>query len=200
MILNLECKRNLYFCISLLFSSYLLAHKPNEAFFTITTNSDYTEIVAELPWSVRNDLILFNPDLEKSNNDQDFVIAFEKYIQQKLILRNQSGKQMQLISVREENHNGHSHQNNFRIRYQGSELLEIKNTILFTSYKDQKNYHFLNLENQKLTYITDSDSSSITFDETKYTESVCSKYWITIPLLLFSVLGVIYFKRNYSYK
>ena len=173
-----------------------MAHNPNEAFFTISTNSNYTEIIAELPWSVRNDLILFYPELEKTKDDQDYVKAFKKYIQQKLILRNQSGDQIPLISVEEESHNGHSHQNNFRITYKGSRFFEIENTILFSSYENQKNHHFLTKGNEKLTYITRLDVPSFAISDANSEQVSRSKYWLIIALIIISLLGTFYLKRN----
>lgn len=196
MILNLGGNRKLVLGIILFVNSYLLAHNPNEAFFTISTNGNYTEVVAELPWSVRNDLILYRPELENSKSDQDYKDAFESYIQQKLILRLQSGEKMSFVSVKEEVHNGHSHQNNFRISYQGSEVHQVENTILFASYENQKNYHFLIKENKKLTYITRPGVPSFTIADTNYWHVNSSKYWIITVLILLSLLSAIYFKRK----
>ncbi len=179
-------------------NSFLLAHNPNEAFFTISVNGNFTEIVAELPWSVRNDLILSYPELENSKNDQDYKDAFQEYIQKKLILRNTRGEVLPFVNAIEEKHNGHSHQNNFRITFEGTRLYLIENSILFDSYINQKNYHFLMKENEKHTFVTSKESPSFTIDGLPFVAASKLKYWIVVSAVVLSLLGYFFFKRKPS--
>ena len=127
--------------ILILTCSNLSGHNPNEAFFIITTTDTHTEVLAELPWSVRNDLIATYPSLQDATDDQDYQDHFEMYLRDKLVLQNSSGSSLHLMSVTEQQHNGHSHQHNFKIIYQDNDLHIIKNTILFGTYPKQKYYH-----------------------------------------------------------
>ncbi|MFT6811193.1 MAG: hypothetical protein ACJA01_004441 [Saprospiraceae bacterium] len=198
MILKLECKRNLIIGILLLVNSLLLAHNPNEAFFTISINGNYTEIVAELPWSVRNDLILSYPELEDSKNDQDYKDAFQKYIQEKIIIRNKLGEILPFVNAKEEDHNGHSHQNNFRIIFEGTDFYHLENSILFGSYDNQKNYHFLTKDRKKHTFITSKKSPSFTVDGLPFVPTRNFKYWIVVTLMILPLMGYFLFKRKPS--
>ena len=64
--------------ITVYFNSY--AHSPFEAFFSISQSKDSVLIKAEFPWTLRNALLAFSPDLVNAKNSQDFEKAFVDYI------------------------------------------------------------------------------------------------------------------------
>jgi len=118
------------------------AHNPNEAFFEMVQNTQTFEIEAELPWSLRNALLQFEPRLKNAQSKEDFEKVLVQYLKQKLILKDKKGRVLELLLSKELLHQGHTHQSTFLLVYQGK-AQSITNTILFELYPNQKNYHYL---------------------------------------------------------
>lgn len=130
------------------------AHNPNEAFFVVSIFDESVEIEAELPWSIRNALLDYRPELNEVNDKSKFEEAFFDYIQAFLVLKDGKGDDMRLIEIMTMDHEGHAHQNRFLLKYKGSQLKLIRNRIMFNIYENQVNYHKLEGNSNELIQLT----------------------------------------------
>lgn len=152
-----------YFLIylSCLWTTY--AHEPNEAYFNFNLKENTVEIEAELPWTMRHALILFNPSLEHSRSKRDFKDTFVQYIKKNLVLKNKNGNLLEYKAFKEIEKSQHAHQSNFLIIFKGNSLSTVYNTIMFNLYENQTNYN--TLESTSKTYETNNTSMSFTLGE-----------------------------------
>ncbi len=88
--------RFLYLLISLL-TSRLIAHEPNAAYFSIIPLNGIIEIKADLPWTIRDALFAFNPELKDVKDKSAIEKSFLQYVKANLILKNREGKAMELV-------------------------------------------------------------------------------------------------------
>lgn len=178
---------NLFVCVNTVY-----AHEPNEAFFTFSLKDSLITVEAELPWSMRNALIDYNPKLEKSATKQDFEETFFEYIKNNLILKDKNGVILELQKIEELKTYGHSHQNNYLFTFIGDNLLEVTNTIMFNLYKKQINYN--TLTSNEVMFKTSNNKNSFKTNEEK--KSTFSYYWwlFFIPISLVILMLI---KKNY---
>lgn len=176
-----------------LFISNGFAHDANKAFFKIQQKDNIVEVQAEFPWSVRNAILEAFPELENSKSQEDFNYAFFKYLSTNLEIKN-GDSILELLSINEATHEGHSHQNNFIIQYKGNAFDFITNTMMFNVYDNQKNYHDIIVGTEHLKFIASQDSSSF---EVRSTSSMSFKDIAQIGLLVlgFSVLALLLWYR-----
>lgn len=140
----------------------ILAHKPNQAFFNIQETAQGIKVEAEFPWTLRNALIKFNPALEEAKHKSEFENTFFEYLKENLILKNSAKKAFVLKSVKELPRNGHSHQNSYLIEYEGSKLFSIENTLSFSIFDNQKNFHKVISNNLQYEYKTSKETPIFT--------------------------------------
>lgn len=119
------------------------AHESNKSFFKIEQKDATIEVIAEFPWTIRNALLEFAPELKTSKSKDEFDEKFFNYIKSAFIISDIKGKQLELLSVVHINTEGHSHQNNYLIVFKGSTYNKVKNTISFNLKNKQVNYHTL---------------------------------------------------------
>ncbi len=169
----------------------IFAHEPNEAFFIFNIGENQITIEAELPWSMRNALIKFNPNLETSTNKQDFENTFVEYIRHNLILKDRNGGILEFEKFEEIKKNGHTHQNDYLLTFNGNNLSEVSNTIMFNIYTNQVNYNTITwfgtkfkTSKKKTSFKVNEESKHIFFQN----------WWLyLIPILL--VIGIFIFKQ-----
>ena len=130
-----------YIVLFLVCGNSIFAHEPNEAFFIFNLGENLITVEAELPWSMRNALIDYNPKLKTSNNKQDFENSFVDYIRDNLILKDKNGLVLEFEKFEELNNDGHSHQNNYLLTFKSNKLEKVTNTIMFNTYTKQVNYN-----------------------------------------------------------
>ncbi len=150
---------NIIFALLIANLCTVYSHSPNEAFFKIEEKKKTVIIHAEFPWTLRNALIAFEPDLLKSTNSNDYKRAFKEYLKANLILTDENDNKMKFISFEKKENYGHGHQNNYIIEYKGSNLQKIENSLLFNISNKQLNHHLLRI-NEKETFIKTSNSKS----------------------------------------
>ncbi|MFK7832532.1 MAG: DUF6702 family protein [Winogradskyella sp.] len=138
---------------------YGFAHDANKAFFTIQQKEDYVEVQAEFPWSIRNAVLEAYPELENSKDKAEFEAAFYQYVNANFRIAH-GDSSLELISVKEEFYEGHSHQNNFSFQFKGGTFDRVSNTLMFNSYDNQKNYNDVILKSESLEFITTPDKAS----------------------------------------
>ena len=131
-----------------------LAHNPHECFFDIKIEKQSCTISAEFPWTLRNALIQQTPALKDAKSTLEFEKAFEQYIAANLILKNNHGQSLLFKGFKTLDNSGHSHQSSYALQYQGSDVKQITNTIMFDISDKQVNYHSLMVDGQKKTFET----------------------------------------------
>ncbi len=137
----------------------LVAHEPNVAFFKYVETETTIEVHAEFPWTLRNALLIFNPNLEHAISREEFERTLLSYIKTHLILKDENGKPLQLIDMSEVQNKQHSHQNNFVFIFQGTELKEVSNTVMFDHNENQSNYNTFETLTSKTTFKTTKTNS-----------------------------------------
>ncbi|MCG1036336.1 hypothetical protein [Polaribacter sargassicola] len=181
-------KKFLLFLIILPFFAF--AHDANKTFFKIVQSDDSIIVNAEFPWTLRNALLKFKPELKNSKNKIDFKNAFFDYVAINFILKDKNGQIIELLKIEEDKSvNTHSHQNNYIFYFDNGIFYEIQNTLLFNENKNQENFHFIVLENQKFTRITDNKNYNFNI----YKSTTNYLYWLIIPFLLLLIL--FFFKK-----
>ena len=138
-------------CIS---CTYGYGHESNEAFFIIVQKQNTIEIQAEFPWTMRSALIEFNPELKEASNKEEFEKTFVDYIKYNLILNNEVGEKLEFKEYKELDNNGHSHQNNYLLIFNGASFNQITNTIMLNVFEHQVNYHILKMNDEKVNFVT----------------------------------------------
>ena len=172
------------------------AHEPNEAFFAITQTKNTVEVLAEFPWTLRNALMEFNPLLENATHKEDFENTFVEYLTANLLLRDKGGNLLEYKGHEELENSGHSHQNQYRIRFQGKGLFEVTNTLMLNVYPDQKNHHILTLGPTKMAFKTQKEAPRFNLGEKRDTGYVY--LFIVSPILIYLVQRLRFRKRAIS--
>ena len=144
-----------FFCVGLTH-----AHEVNEAFFWFYQKGSTVEVKVELPWTMRNALLQYNPALEKSTDTKDFEETFVEYIKENLVLKDSDGAALRYEEYEALEDKGHSHQSSYLIRFKGARLSEVTNTIMFALYENQVNYNMTGIDLKKVTYKTKRGVSS----------------------------------------
>lgn len=153
-------KKNLFVVIALfLIYRCAYAHDVDRAFFNILEKENTTEVIAELPWSIRNSVIKDNPNLENTKSQELLDTAFFNYVKRNLVLYEKDGNTLDLKSVSLIPDEGHSHAGKYLLVYKGKGIMKVKNTFLFNLYKTQVNYHELKKGELYYKFTTEKDSS-----------------------------------------
>ena len=170
---------------------FAFAHESNRSFFKIEQKETNVEVMAEFPWTIRNALLLFSPELKKSKSKKEFDAAFFKYINANFILTAANGTQLILQSVKEIRNEGHSHQNNFSFTFEGASYTKVSNSISFNLENNQVNFHKINLNGEILEYKTTKEDSSF---EVPSKQTIATNFlWV----LMFLTIPATILKRNY---
>ena len=163
-----------------LFNSY--AHDSKEAFFTIEKKEGVIHFNAEFPWSIRNALLTFKPELENLDDEIEFDNAFYEYLNSSVILKDENQKILKLTSVKEVLSHGHSHQTNYTLIFEEGNLTEVTNTLMFNINKNQNNYHILTSEKGEIKFVTNQENPKFLLNST--TEKGFNYYWLFLPVIL----------------
>lgn len=171
------------------------AHEPDQAFYSIKKGEGQIEIVAELPWSLRNALLVEYPELSQSQDRKDFENAFKSYVKKNIKIHNQSDNVLELIEVREIPNEAHSHASKYGFIFEGDNIHRIQNTMLMNLYSEQKNHHVF-LPNYE-SFITTAEVNSFEFSfNTMNSKNVLFVILLGFILLLIYVL--VFFNRRNS--
>lgn len=142
------------------------AHEPDQAFFNIKEGKEDVEVVAELPWSIRNALLKEYPELQQSQEKKDFEDAFKNYVKKNFKIYNQSNNLFELVQVLEIPNEKHAHASKYRFIFEGSGIRRIQNTILMNIYARQQNHH--TISSSKHTFITTKENDTYQFDSNNF--------------------------------
>jgi hypothetical protein len=182
-----------YFLLLLVISCFqtmVIAHSPHECFFDINIEKNVCTIKAEFPWTLRNALLVFDPALNNAQSPQAFEQAFEKYISSHLILKDNDGKALVFKGFKALESSGHSHQNEYVLEYEGGEMTQVTNSIMFEMSDKQSNYHSIMIDGTKRTFKTYKGQDSFIIDNlsTNYTP-----YFI-FGFVVIGIIGIVAYK------
>ena len=135
-------------------------HNTKEAFFTLEKREDQIHVLAEFPWTVIKALLHCDPNFERSKEKEAFQKSFYNYVKGNFSLKNKKDKPLELVSVEEVSQQGHSHQSNFKFRFQGTEFIKVYNELLFNIATKQKNYHTILINGKSFEGITSTNTPS----------------------------------------
>jgi len=155
------------------------AHDSNRAYFRLAQKGDTIFIDANFPWTLRDALILYQPALENANSTEDFFEALNSYVEENLILIDQTGKKLHYNGLNEIHSEGHSHQVSYQIKFKGGNLSQFQNTLMFNLNKDQVNLHNYQINNMKGELNTDLNNPIQSIEQSSH-----SKIWWLIILLI----------------
>lgn len=127
--------------IAIILPLITFAHEGNKSFFKIEQKETTVEVIAEFPWTIRNALLGFAPELKNSKSQEDFDTAFFEYIKSSFILRDLDGNQLELLTIKDIRLDGHSHQNDFLFTFKGTSFNTVLNHISFNLTPSQINHH-----------------------------------------------------------
>lgn len=179
----------LYFVLFLLCGNSIFAHEPNQAFFIFSLGVNQITVEAELPWSMRNALIEFNPNLETSTKKHDFENTFVEYIRHNLILKDKNGGILEFEKFEEIKNNGHAHQNDYLLTFNGNNLSEVSNTIMFNIYANHVNYNTITWNGKK--FKTSNTNDLFKVNEDGLSDSFHNWWLLFMPLLLIILIVII---------
>ena len=168
----------IFLCLSRI---YGYAHEVNKAFFQITEKDGFTEVRAEFPWTLRDALLDYNPDLNTpSVTKADFETTFVHYMDANLLLLNVQGAQLPLLHFNEIQDGGHSHQNTYLITYDGTGVVEVSNSVMFNIFDNQINYNDAVVGSQSYSFKTSLGSSGVILESAKS----FSYFWLIFVILI----------------
>ena len=119
------------------------AHSAKEAYFNIYKSEQSIDVYAEFPWTIRNALLTFKPELDQIKDDGIFEDAFFTYVEQNFKVLDENSTPLKLLEIKKNKVNGHAHQTNYIFRFKKGQLKQISNTLMFNINKEQVNHHIL---------------------------------------------------------
>lgn len=182
--------------VAFLFTNITLAHEVNEAFFNLVIKENTVDVEAEFPWTMRNALLEFNPSLDNSINQKDFEDTFVEYIKNNLILKDDNGKVLTFLGFTEMSDLGHSHQNNYVLRFEGNNLFEVTNTMMFNIFDNQINYTTTRVNSEEQTFKT--NNKTLAFKLAKQKPYPYLYLFILLAPLLIFIIRFQHLKRKTS--
>jgi hypothetical protein len=185
--------KNQYFLLILIISCLQtlgFAHSPHECYFDIKLENNTCTIKAEFPWTLRNALLDFDPSLNSIQTPQAFETAFEKYISSNLNLKDKEGKMLIFKGFRALESSGHSHQNEYALEYEGSDVKQVTNTIMFEMSDKQSNYHSIMVDGTKRTFETYKGQDSFMIDDL----STNNTSYFIFGFAVIGIIGIVAYK------
>jgi hypothetical protein len=107
------------------------AHEPDLGYFLIQSQGSFIRVEAELPWTIRSAVYQFKPDLPLDATQKQLDQALFEYIQQHLVMIDDQGKPLPLAEVRPIKREGHTHQFDVEMLFQGTSVSILRNTLLW---------------------------------------------------------------------
>ncbi len=186
----------LWFIVIICHLNLGLAHNPHECFFDIKIDKQSCTITAEFPWTLRNALLNFDPVLKNAQQPQAFEQAFEKYISSHLILKDTHGKALVFKGYKALENNVHSHQNEYVLTYEGGDVNQVTNTIMFEMSDKQSNYHSVLIDGTEKNFETFIGQDSFMIDDL----SVNYSRYFVFGFLVIGIIGIFVYKFGFISK
>lgn len=174
--------------IGLLFSiNPLFSHSPNEVSFSIYKEDTFILVDAEFPWSLRNAVFMYDSTLNNQSTFQDIQNSLFRYIEANLIIKAENEEILKLLKVTDKK--GKSHHEEYQLVFEKKTIKSIRNTLLFNFSSKQKNFHVLDVNEQKTEFVLTKDNPEITFEA----ESSISYLWFLLGGIVL-LLGLFFYK------
>ena len=158
--------------ISILFGLALVltarAHDTMVASFTIYTKPRFVEVYADLPWTLRNALLEFEPLLEEQKDQEFWDKTLKAYFEANLKIWTQKGEPLELLYFEKLDNEGHDHAAQYLITYDnayGAAPGKVKNTILFAQSEHQVNNHFFKENSRSISFKTTRRKPEVFIDK-----------------------------------
>ena len=167
--------------LSLITISFLsaFANDSNEAFFTIQENESNILVHAELPWTIRNALYQYKPELEFSQDQTAFDDAFFDYVRSTITFLDSNQDSIKLIAVIKDYVEGDSLLSNYIFEFEKGRVFIVSNSLMFNIYNDQENHHTIFRRTVPISFTTSIEQAAY------YVEKPFNKryYLFSIPLI-----------------
>ena len=187
--------KKLFLYILAMVPTVLFAHESNKSFFKIEQKEATVEVVAQFPWTIRNALLEFAPNLKTSKNKKEFDENFYNYIKSAFVITDAEGNQLELLSVTPTIISGHSHKNDFSLVFKGITFNKITNTISFNLKHQQINHHTI-IDGYE-TRVFETSIKNPSFNISKQHNASFGYLWF---LLIIPIAFGIFLKKNNSFK
>ena len=132
-----------------------LAHSPNRAYFYIEVKEQVIVVNAEFPWTIREALMNYDPQLKLNFDEVTMMQALECYFMDNFIISDENGEVAVLRSLKVLPHQGHSHQANVEVVFEHVEVSSISNTLMFERFLNQKNFISMKDTIGEMKFVTD---------------------------------------------
>lgn len=142
---SIDLKYNSMKKIGMIFISQILvlssyAQDDQMAYFTYYVNNSI-QVEAELPESIDEALIAFDPTLKIAASQADYEETLMEYLSDHLILENEDGDTLAISSMKIIDEDSSHEDNLLLLTYEGDDLATVTNTILFDANEEQINYN-----------------------------------------------------------
>lgn len=163
------------------------AHDVNKAYFKISETDSTIEIRAEFPWTLREALISYQPELLNAKKSDAFRETFKKYIQENFILRDYLNRELPFQNFSDLPNSGHGHANNYLLKFELGTLRKIENRLMFNIYENQQNFHLF-VKHPDVEIICSPMNPSVKLG------FIFTKTHFLFILIPFAVLAILYLK------
>lgn len=141
------------------------AHSAKEAYFNIYRSEQSIDVYAEFPWTIRNALLTFKPELDQTKDNRIFEDAFFAYVKQNFKVLDENSTPLELLEIKKNKVDGHSHQTNYIFRFKKGQLKQISNTLMFNINKEQINHHIIYPKTDVSNYMSSFNKPSFIVQE-----------------------------------
>lgn len=169
----------LFFLGIFLLSNTAYSHDAKHSYFEISQNKDYWQVRASLPWTIRAELLKFNPSLEQASAN-DYQNSLRNYWEKHFFLIGSSDT-LQLHSFNILQQEGHHLE--LLVSYGFDDLICIENTLLLDRSPKQKNEHRLKLNETIYTFVFSAEKIKWCIPE-----DASNNFMLITILLLFSLI------------
>ncbi|MEK9612876.1 MAG: hypothetical protein VW080_02990 [Flavobacteriaceae bacterium] len=173
----------------------LFGHDSRFAFFKITSEQNTTQVEAEFPWLLRNALLKFEPGLKYAKQKNEFLEAFEKYINFHLILKDENHNRMPLISISEIKDES-KHPGVYLLVFNGINPSWIYNQLLIDVAPNHKNLHTLIKDHSSYFFTTNQSNKNHSIETSKIQNSSAIPYLALVSLFILGFVFINYTKKT----
>ena len=173
------------FLVLIGFLNCAYSHSPNEVSFSIYEKDTFILVDTEFPWSIRNAVFIADSTLSDSSSFDEIKNSLFHYVNQNFVMTDVKGKQIKLLKLVDLKNKGHHE--NYQFVFENKEIGKIKNSLLFNFSKKQKNYHVLQIGNERKEFVLSKEDPEVEIKE----PSSFSKLQVILLILIILLLGFI---------
>lgn len=171
------------------------AHDANKAYFNLSIEQNQIMVDAEFPWTIRNALLSYDPQLEFQSDQHTFNNRFKDYVTENFKIEDNSGEPLNLLQVEILQKDGHSHQVNYQFIFEKGLVKKISNSLMFNLQNNQINVHTITINGESIIFETKAETS--TFEIEPSSNNLLLVYAaVGISSVLFLVIYKIFKRRQ----